>query len=183
MTIGEAARKSGVSAKMIRYYESVGLIPPAARTEAKYRVYADSDVHRLRFIRRARDRGFSLERIRQLLGLRSVFRQTGTCPVGSPGRGHHNEASLNQASLFAGSKTRQSKGIQSDRTRSNAEVRRIALAHVAELEAEIRRMRELADLLTDLAERCEQDGRPDCPILADLEGGAGPAEDRRGRAA
>ena len=141
MTIGEAARKSGVSAKMIRYYESIGLIPPAARTEARYRVYAESDVHRLRFIRRARDRGFSLERIRQLLGL------------------------------------------WSDRTRPNAGVRRIALAHVAEVEAEIRRLRELADLLKDLAERCAQGDRPDCPILADLEGRAGEPEGRGSGAA
>jgi Cu(I)-responsive transcriptional regulator len=67
--IGEAAALSGVSAKMIRHYEAGGLIPPAARTVAGYRLYADADVHRLRFIRRARDLGFPTRRIEALLGL------------------------------------------------------------------------------------------------------------------
>lgn len=67
--IGEASALSGVSAKMIRHYEAIGLIPPASRTFANYRLYHDADVHRLRFIRRARNLGFSMKQIEQLLGL------------------------------------------------------------------------------------------------------------------
>src|SRR3546814_20173717 len=69
MNIGEASKASGVSAKMIRYYEQTGLIPSAQRTSSGYRVYVDADVHRLRFIRRARDLGFSAIEIGNLLNL------------------------------------------------------------------------------------------------------------------
>jgi Cu(I)-responsive transcriptional regulator len=69
MNIGEAARASGVSAKMIRYYEQTGLIPAAGRTASGYRDYADQEVHMLRFVRRARDLGFAVAEIHELLGL------------------------------------------------------------------------------------------------------------------
>ncbi|MBX3477259.1 MULTISPECIES: Cu(I)-responsive transcriptional regulator [Brevundimonas] len=69
MNIGQASKATGVSTKMIRYYESVGLIRPADRTESNYRDFSDRDVNELRFIRRARNLGFSVEEITHLLSL------------------------------------------------------------------------------------------------------------------
>lgn len=69
MNIGQASKASGVSAKMIRYYEQTGLIPVANRKDSGYRDYSATDVHMLRFIRRARDLGFSVAEISDLLGL------------------------------------------------------------------------------------------------------------------
>jgi Cu(I)-responsive transcriptional regulator len=69
MNIGDASRASGVSIKMVRHYEAIGLLPKAARTEGNYRLYGPNDVHTLRFIKRARDLGFSMDDIRALLGL------------------------------------------------------------------------------------------------------------------
>lgn len=127
MNIGEAARQSGVSAKMIRYYEQTGLIPKAARSPAGYRDYSDADVHMLRFIRRARDLGFGITDIRGLVAL------------------------------------------WLDRRRRSADVKRIALAHVADLRRRIRETEEMAATLEELASCCAGDNRPECPILANLE--------------
>lgn len=69
MNIGEAAKATGISAKMIRYYEESGLIKPASRSSSGYRAYSDIDIHVLRFVRRARDLGFSVKQISALLGL------------------------------------------------------------------------------------------------------------------
>ncbi len=69
MNIGQAAAASGVSAKMIRHYEQVGLFPEPGRTDAGYRQYSDKEVHTLRFIRQARDLGFSIQQIGELVGL------------------------------------------------------------------------------------------------------------------
>ena len=69
MNIGEAAKSSGVSVKMVRHYEAIGLLPKAKRTFSNYRVYSEHEVHELRFIRRGRALGFSMEEIKELLGL------------------------------------------------------------------------------------------------------------------
>jgi len=126
MNIGQAAQSSGISAKMIRYYESIGLIGPAVRTDSGYRVYSDQDLHTLRFVRRARDLGFSVEQMNELLAL------------------------------------------WKDRSRASADVKRIALEHVQELERKAEALRDMAATLKHLAQHCHGDDRPDCPILENL---------------
>jgi len=131
MNIGEAARLSGVSAKMIRHYETIGLLPAATRSDSGYRRYGDNDVSTLRFIRAARDLGFSLERVGELLSL------------------------------------------WQNRTRESREVKRLALTHIAALEAKVAELNGMIDALRELATHCHGDHRPDCPILDGL--GSSPA--------
>jgi Cu(I)-responsive transcriptional regulator len=76
MNIGQASEASGVSQRMIRHYEKIGLIPAAPRRDSGYRDYSDADLHRLRFIANARDLGFPIEDIRQLLDLWNDHRRS-----------------------------------------------------------------------------------------------------------
>lgn len=132
--IGEAAARSGVSPKMLRHYEALGLLPPIARTESGYRQYGERDVHTLRFIRRARDLGFSIAEIAELLKL------------------------------------------WQDRRRASREVKKIALAHVADLQRRLDEMAAMKRTLEQLASCCHGDERPDCPILEGLADPAAPEE-------
>lgn len=102
--IGEAAGLSGVSAKMIRHYESIGLIPEAARTSAGYRLYGDADVHRLRFIKRARSLGFAMKQIEMLLQLWSD-RSRASAEVKRLAQQHADELSARIAEMQAMQRT------------------------------------------------------------------------------
>ncbi len=127
LSIGEAASRSGVPPKTIRYYEEIGLIAPAERLENRYRAYDENDVQTLRFIQRARRLGFSLKEVAALLGL---YR---------------------------------------NRRRASKDVKRLALARVAELDRKIAELKAIRNTIADLAERCHGDHRPECPILDELE--------------
>jgi len=122
MNIGEAAMASGVSAKMIRHYETLGLVTPLRKIN-NYRSYSDQNVAILRFIRHARDLAFPLAEVKRLLAL---WKNDG---------------------------------------RQSAEVRRIALSHVAALEEKALSLKAVADSLRHLANSCQGDARPECPIL------------------
>ena len=126
MNIGEAALATGLSAKMIRHYESIGLVGPATRTEAGYRRYGEDELHTLRFVRHARELGFGLERIGELV---SLWRDPG---------------------------------------RASADVKRIALEHVGELDRRIDMLTRMRDALSAAAAHCRGDGRSQCPIIEDL---------------
>ena len=76
VNIGTAADMTGISAKMVRHYESLGLLPPITRTDSGYRQYSEADVHTLRFIKRSRDLGFSMAEIAELVALWQNRRRT-----------------------------------------------------------------------------------------------------------
>ena len=128
MNIGAAAAASGVTSKMIRHYEAIGLLQPAERRPNAYRDYAERDIHELKFIRRARRLGFSIAEISELLAL------------------------------------------WRDRRRPSREVKRIAEAHISDLQARVAEMEAMANTLAKLVAACHGDDRPDCPILDDLAG-------------
>ena len=100
MNIGQASKASGVSSKMIRYYEQTGLIPKAARRDSGYRDYDDADIHRLRFIRGARDLGFTVEQIGELLALWSD-RKRASADVKALALGHVDTLKQKQAEIEA----------------------------------------------------------------------------------
>lgn len=126
MNIGEAARRTGLTPKTIRYYEDIGLLPPPERSGNGYRHYGMSELHRLGFLNRARSLGFSVEECRELLDL------------------------------------------YADCERRSADVKKIALARMNEIDRRIADLKTLKRSLETLANRCHGDDRPDCPILDDL---------------
>lgn len=126
MNIGKAARQAGLSTKMVRHYEAIGLLPDVPRTAAGYRYYREPQIHALRFIRRARDLGFTMAQIRTLLSL------------------------------------------WQDRSRASANVKKVALAHLDELDSKIAQLQTMRNTLAHLADHCQGNQRPDCPILADM---------------
>ena len=131
MNIGSAAAASGVTARMIRHYETIGLVPAPARRANAYRDYGEAELRELRFIGQARRLGFSIEEIGLLLAL------------------------------------------WRDKARPSREVREIASAHLAALEARIAELQAMAAALRDLVGGCPGDERPDCPILDNLAETAG----------
>ncbi len=128
MNIGEAAARSDVTAKTIRYYESIGLIDAVPRTSGGYRSYRPTDVAFLRFIRRARGLGFGVQDVANLLAL---YR---------------------------------------DRNRASADVKALAIDHLADIDRKLAELRSVRNTLQHLVDNCHGDERPECPILDDLAG-------------
>ncbi len=127
MNIGEAAERAGLPVKTLRYYEEIGLVAPARQPNG-YRDYGEADVHKLRFLQRARGLGFSIEDCRALLSL------------------------------------------YEDRNRASADVKRLAVARIAEIDRKLEELKGLRATLDSLARACQGNERPDCPILKDLAG-------------
>ncbi|MBT8413406.1 MAG: Cu(I)-responsive transcriptional regulator [Boseongicola sp.] len=127
MNIGQAAEATGLPPKTIRYYEEIDLVRPS-RDANGYRAFSEADLHKLRFLGRARALGFSVADCRTLLAL------------------------------------------YEDDSRASAEVKAIAAKHLDEIAAKIADLKAMEATLSHLVANCAGDGRPDCPILADLGG-------------
>lgn len=127
MNISKAAKLCDLPAKTIRYYEEIGLVKPL-RADNGYRSYTDGEVHRLRFVGRARGLGFTVEECRSLLSL------------------------------------------YDDDHRASSDVKAIALDKVAEIDRKVEELQSLRQTLASLAEHCQGNDRPDCPIINDLAG-------------
>lgn len=127
MNIGQAAVSTGLPVKTIRYYDDIGLIAPL-RQQNGYREFGERDLHKLRFLQRARSLGFSI----------------GACQA-----------------LIA---------LYENKHRSSADVKRLALAQIEEVDRKIAELKGLRDTLGHLVHACHGDDRPDCPILDDLAG-------------
>ena len=125
MNIGEAATRTGLPAKTIRYYEDIGLFSPM-RNQNGYRVFHDTDIHKLAFLGRARALGFSIDDCRTLLAL------------------------------------------YEDEGRASADVKRVALQQLAQIDQRLDELNEMRKTLSRLVTACAGDSRPDCPILSDL---------------
>ncbi len=126
LTIGDVATASGVPAKTIRYYEQIALLPQPQRAANGYRLYAQATVERLRFIKRARDLGFAIADVSELLSL------------------------------------------DDNPNRSAGDVRKLAQAHMAAIDAKLTELTLLRRTLSKLVDRCQGGDRPDCPILDNL---------------
>ncbi len=125
MNIGEAATRTGLPAKTIRYYEDIGLIRPA-RDANGYRAFGEADCHKLAFVGRARAMGFPIQDCRTLLAL------------------------------------------YEDDSRASADVKRVALEQLAQIDRKLAELQAMRDTLSGLITACAGDNRPDCPILNDL---------------
>lgn len=125
MNISEVSTATGLPVKTIRYYEDIALITPKRQANG-YRVFSESDAHKLTFLARARSLGFPVETCRSLLAL------------------------------------------YEDQTRASADVKRIAAAHLAEIDQKLVELAAMRETLADLVQSCAGDNRPDCPILKGL---------------
>ena len=128
MNIGQAAERAGLPVKTLRYYEEIGLVAPDRQPNG-YRDYGEAEVHKLRFLQRARGLGFSIEDCRALLSL------------------------------------------YEDRNRASADVKRLALARIDDIDRKLEELKGLRATLDSLSRACQGNERPDCPILEDLAGG------------